>query len=233
MNEARQLAIEDFLVQHLAVRKGERLRKLKEGLGHGEKLFLQQVWWPAFHNFNNLHPEYEIKDFRDGTRFLDFAFFHHALKLAIEIDGYGPHSTQITRTQFADQWIRQNHLIIDGWKILRFSFDDVKDRPRMCEQILQQFMGRFLSGRTLVDITINHIESEIIRLALSGNGVIKPSDVSHLLHFGIKKSCDILKAMTEKRLLKPAGSGTKCIRSYRLHAHTQGIWEEQNQLRGG
>jgi very-short-patch-repair endonuclease len=49
---------------------------------------------------------------------------------------------KLSRQQFSDQLIRQNHLIIDGWKVLRFSLDDVKERPRMCEQLVQQFMGR-------------------------------------------------------------------------------------------
>jgi hypothetical protein len=167
VNELLHHALESLLTQHLAIRKGERFRRLKDGHGHAEKLFLQQVWWPAFGHFNDLHPEYEVKDFRDGTRFLDFALLRHSLKLAIEIDGYGSHSSQISRTQFADQWIRQNHLIIDGWKILRFSYDDVKDRPRMCEQILQQFMGRFLGGTSQQSYTMNYIEKEVFRYALT------------------------------------------------------------------
>ncbi|WP_436241973.1 DUF559 domain-containing protein [Paenibacillus sp. LjRoot56] len=58
------------------------------------------------------------------------------MKLAIEIDGYATHVSEISRTQFSDGLIRQNHLMIDGWKVLRFSYDDVKNRPRMCEQII-------------------------------------------------------------------------------------------------
>jgi very-short-patch-repair endonuclease len=60
--------------------------------------------------------------------FIDFAFIRGHVRLAIEIDGYGPHLQKITRSQFSDQWIRQNHLMLDGWKLLRFSFDDVKDK---------------------------------------------------------------------------------------------------------
>ena len=87
-------------------------------------------------NFYILYPEFEVKDFRDGTRYIDFAYIRQGLKLAIEIDGYTTHASQISRTQFSDGLIRQNDLMIDGWKILRFSYDDVKDRPRMCEQII-------------------------------------------------------------------------------------------------
>lgn len=74
MNEQVRIALDHFLANHLANREGERYRRLQEGHGHAEQLFLQQVWWPAFGGFTDLHPEYEVKDFRDGTRFLDFAF---------------------------------------------------------------------------------------------------------------------------------------------------------------
>jgi hypothetical protein len=156
-----------------------------------------------------------VKDFRDGTRFLDFAFLRHSLKLAIEIDGYGPHASPISRTQFADQWIRQNHLIIDGWKILRFSYDDVKTRPRMCEQILQQFMGRFL-GRdaSSTDVTVSYVEKEVLRFALSLDRPLTPQDVCDALSVKNAKARQILKTMLVKNLIQIAGKGSQRIRKY-------------------
>ncbi|KRF18723.1 hypothetical protein ASG93_10515 [Paenibacillus sp. Soil787] len=209
-------AHENYLSQHLAIRTGERLRRLKEGHGHAEKAFLHQVWWQAFSNFNDLHPEYEVKDFRDGTRFLDFAFLRHSLKLAIEIDGYGAHSSQISRSQFADQCNRQNHLIIDGWKILRFSYDDVKDRPRMCEQTLQQFMGRYLGGTLPQNFSMSYIEKEVFRYALTLSRSLTPQDVCDVLHVEKQKARHILKDMLKKDLIQIAGKGTERIRTYRL-----------------
>lgn len=66
-------AYNEFISEHASRRKGERLRRLTEGHAHGEKMFLERVWWPAFGHFQQLHPEYEVYDFRDGSRFLDFA----------------------------------------------------------------------------------------------------------------------------------------------------------------
>jgi hypothetical protein len=43
MNEQLRNALENFLTEHLAKREGERYRRLKEGHGHAEQLFLQQV----------------------------------------------------------------------------------------------------------------------------------------------------------------------------------------------
>ncbi|MFC4769981.1 DNA-binding response regulator [Effusibacillus consociatus] len=100
----------EFIKFHQEKRRGERLRRLKAGHGHAEKLFLQQVWWPAFGQFNHLHPEYEVYDFKDGHRYLDFAYIRPYFRVAFEIDGYGPHGRDLSRWQFSDQCQRQNHL---------------------------------------------------------------------------------------------------------------------------
>ncbi|MDR6550098.1 DNA-binding response regulator [Paenibacillus qinlingensis] len=218
-----------FVEKHLKLRTGERHRRLHEGLGHAEKLFLEKVWFPAFGHFEFLHPEYEVKDFRDGTRFIDFAFIRQSLKLAIEIDGFTTH-VHLSRSQFADQLIRQNHLILDGWKILRFTYDDIKDRPRMCIQILQQFMGRFLDVVDAVSIDMNAFEKEIIRSALSNDSAIKPLHVSKLLNISIRKSRNLLKNMCLKSLLQPASKGTSCVRIYKLHDHALSMWEANNHV---
>lgn len=214
-----------FIAKHITLRKGARLRRLEEGHGHAEKIFLQQVWWRAFGHFQDLHPEYEIKDFRDGTRFLDFAFLRQSLKLAIEIDGFGPHFSDISRSQFSDQLIRQNHLILDGWKVLRFSYDDVNSRPRMCEQMLQQCIGRHFSEIYSHVITLNVIEKEIIRYAHSLGRAIRPADIQKFLHVGQRKAQQTLKGMYEKSLLEPSGEGLYRIRCYKVNQNVLASWE--------
>lgn len=104
---------QDFLNLHVQARTGERLRRLKEGHNTAEMLFLKQVWWPLFSHFNYLHPEYEVDDFKDGKRYLDFAYIRPGIRICFEIDGYGPHLKNISRWQFADNLERQNQLVID------------------------------------------------------------------------------------------------------------------------
>lgn len=141
-----------FLNIHMQTRTGERLRRLQEGHSHAEKLFLKQVWWPLFYHFQFFHPEYEVNDFKDGKRFLDFAYIRPGIKFCIEIDGYGPHLKSLSRWQFSDNLERQNQLVIDGWTIIRFSFDQVKEQPRRCQQIIQQLIGRWLGTRPNISI---------------------------------------------------------------------------------
>lgn len=215
MNYTR--AYEQFVLRHKQRRNGERLRRLEEGHGYAEECFLKNVWWPAFAHFEDLHPEYEVSDFRDGTRFLDFAYVKGSLRLAIEIDGYGPHLQKISRTQFSDQLIRQNHLIIDGWKILRFSFDDVKERPRMCEQIVQQFMGRWLAGGAAGKLgSFTSEEKEILRFATQTDRSFTPIDICLLLQVEKQKARKLLHGLMGRNILSPAGQGRKRIRFYRL-----------------
>jgi hypothetical protein len=214
MNMTFDGAYSGFMKYHVEQRKGERLRRLQEGHGHAEKLFLEQVWWPAFGQFSHLHPEFEVSDFKDGYRYLDFAYIRPFFRVALEIDGYGPHWRNLSRWQFSDQWQRQNHLIIDGWRVMRFTYDDVKEKPRLCQQTIQQFMGRWLGEEKSVDAA-TYVEKEIVRIALQLSRPITPEDVCG--HMGIenKYARKLLHSLVEKKWLHPA-SGNARIRSYRL-----------------
>lgn len=186
---------------HIHNSSGNRKERLLSGHGHAEKLFLQKVWYPLFHHFDHLYPEYETADYRDGGRFIDFAYIRSTVKLAIEIDGYGPHSSKVTRWQFADSLMRQNHLIIDGWRILRFSYDDLVERPRMCEQCLQQFMGKWGNLFNVADSYSGAdelLEHEILRHAFLLERNIKPQDVCELLLVGKKRAYTLLRNMVNK-----------------------------------
>lgn len=68
-----------------------------------------------------------------GQRFeIDVAF--PAVKLAIEIDGYAYHSND---ARFQGDRTRQNALIASGWRVLRFTWADLEQRPeRVVRQIL-------------------------------------------------------------------------------------------------
>jgi hypothetical protein len=209
-------AYREFMIEHEKQRRGEQLRRLKDGHGHAEKLFLEQVWWPAFGHLEQLIPEYEINDFKDGTRYLDFALLTEYLRLAIEIDGYGPHLQKMSRSQFSDQWLRQNHLVIDGWKILRFSYDDVKERPRMCEQLIQQFMGRWHSGQIRNIGRLSSEERDVLRFGMRIHRSFTPKEICLLLDIEKQKARKLLHGLLENGLLVSGGIGNERIYCYQL-----------------
>ncbi|MUT66887.1 DUF559 domain-containing protein [Paenibacillus sp. NEAU-GSW1] len=206
------------MTEQMKQRSGEALRRLKEGHAHAEKRFLEKVWWPAIGHFNHLHAEYEIYDFRNGARYIDFAYVRPPYKVGIEIDGYGAHSRDIDRRKFADDRFRQNELVLDGWQVLRFSYDAIEDQSKRCQQHIQQILGK-LSGKSselLKDLDLSMRHREMIRIAIRAPQPITPAEAAAKLRCSDKQARVILKALTDQNLLIPA-SGAKRIRSYRVH----------------
>ncbi|WP_078596072.1 hypothetical protein [Evansella clarkii] len=203
-----------FMNIHLQARSGERLRRLQEGHKHAEMMFLKHVWWPSFHHFQYLCPEYEVNDFKEGTRYLDFAYIRPGIRICLEIDGFGPHLKNISRWQFSDSLERQNQLVIDGWTVIRFSYDQVKEKPRRCQQIVQQVIGRWL-GDELHLTTLSFLEKEVLRLAIRKGEAISPIEVEKYLKLSDKTVKKILSQLVDKKMLIPA-SGIVKIRSYQL-----------------
>lgn len=208
---------EMWLKAHLKARSGERLRRLKEGHGHGEKLFLEQVWWPAVGHFDHLNPEYEVYDFRDGVRYLDFAYLRPPYRVNVEVDSFGSHSRD-DRRKLSDDLARQNHLVLDGWMVFRFSFDDVKDKPRQCQQTIQQILGKLYGGsadaRSLDALPLK--QREIARFAIRSGNAFTPEEVSMHLGISVRNALSVLYQMKAAGIIE-AASGSARIRSYRLN----------------
>lgn len=210
-----------FISHHRDQSSGFRLSRLVDGHGHAEKLFLREVWWEAFHNFDDLHPEYEIRDYKDGIRYLDFAYIKPNYRLAIEIDGFGPHAKEITNQQFTDERRRRNDLSIGGWYTLYFSFTDVRSHPRECQSTVQQLLGRWLGPAALLNST-SVFEREIIRLAIQTVTPITPDRVCKHLGVSPDLTYDLLHKLIKNGWLEPA-SGKARIRSYKLNPTREGI----------
>lgn len=207
-------AYAEFISYHSSRRHGERARRLQEGHGHAEREFLKQVWWPAFATFRGLHPEYELTDFDGNRRFLDFAYIQTSIKLAIEVDGYGPHVVKLSRWQFINQLRRQNHLVLDGWSVLRFSYDEIADEPRRCQRLLQQFMGKHQH-----EIRLDGLDAHaqvVVRLALHSGGPLTPAQVCKHLGIHRQTAYKLLRRLVAEEWLVPA-SGNQRIRLYRIH----------------
>lgn len=207
---------QEWIQDHYRRRSGERLRQLEDAVKRGvEVVFLRHIWWPLFHNFNNLHPQYEIKDFRDGYRYIDFAYIPSTYRLAIEIDGLGPHWKNITQWQFADQWDRQNDLVLDGWGILRFTVKEIPERERHYQRVVQQFVGKSEFQAREVEKTSAE-ERDVLRWIVRQGDPVRPKEVAEYLHAGPRYACKVLKHLAELGWLQ-AASGDKRIASYKLH----------------
>lgn len=174
---------------------------------------MEQVWWPAMGQMEHLYGEYEVNDFKDGVRFLDFAYLRHPHKIAIEIDGYGPHCRDIDRRAFADRLVRQNHLILDDWILLRFSFDDVKEHPRQCQQMIQQMLGKLYSQEAVRELTLH--QREIIRIVSHQLKPVPPVEISNILGISTQFARKLMQDLVVKQYLASASQGER-VRYYRI-----------------
>lgn len=106
---------EEWISLNLKEEENPRRRELLEkGLGHGTVEFLRSVWYPAVGNFNYLYPEWEVRDFNNGYRYLDLAYMPGGAKGGIEIQGYGPHARDLDVRRFKDLCMRHSMLALDG-----------------------------------------------------------------------------------------------------------------------
>ncbi|MEK9736460.1 MAG: DUF559 domain-containing protein, partial [Candidatus Nanopelagicales bacterium] len=62
----------------------------------------------------------------DGRVAAEIDFAHEGLRIAIEVDGRAFHSD---RQSFERDRARQNLLVLHGWLILRFTWEQITERP--------------------------------------------------------------------------------------------------------
>ncbi|MFC5407432.1 hypothetical protein [Cohnella soli] len=139
-------------------------------------------------------------------------------------DGFDSHARKISLTGFDDDRIRQNHLVIDGWKVLRYTHNMVKERPRLCQQMLQQFIGTVYGKRGLGEQTRGRLSSEekdIVRLALQLRRPVAPIDVRRLLDVESQKARRLLRGLLAKGTFVAAGNGQRRVHAYRLSLTNQ------------
>lgn len=212
MGQAFETNYNAWMKKQIAASTGERRRRLQEH-GYLEKKLLQHVWWPAVGTFEHLHAEYEVADFKDGVRFLDFAYVRMPHRICLEADGFGPHARHIDRHKFSDDLTRQNHLVIDDWRVLRFSADDIEHHPRKCQQIILSALGKLYGGGNPFS-ELSVMKREVLRYASYSPNPVKPSEVRDLLGVGVKTARKLLKELAAGGYLEPA-TGTHRLRSYR------------------
>ncbi|WP_138754637.1 hypothetical protein [Paenibacillus sinopodophylli] len=203
-----------FLELHEQRRFGERKGRLVRGHGFAEKLLLQNVWWPLFRNFHNLHPEYEIYDWNRKSQFLDFAFLPEFGRFRIECDGFQSHIKDMDREKHSYAVNRDNFLTGMGWKMFHFTFDDVKNRPEICRMLLQLSLAPHLI-RGEVHSQTNFKEREVLHLAWSLGRKIRPKDVQNHFKLNFRTARHRLRTLVEKKLLRPVING-KDVRFYEL-----------------
>ncbi|WP_338552782.1 transcriptional regulator [Paenibacillus sp. KS-LC4] len=191
-----------------------RLELLHKGLGHGTKEFLRSVWFPAVGHFNHLLPEWEVRDFNNGYRYLDLAYMPSVgAKGGIEIQGYGPHARDLDVRRFKDLCRRHSLLSLDGWTFLPIAYPSIVDEPKQCQQLVLAFIGKFIA--TDVSSSLSWLEAETVRLARRLLRPICPMELSSHLRVSDRHARRILHELVELQIMEIA-SGQLRARTYRL-----------------
>ncbi|WP_336772688.1 hypothetical protein [Paenibacillus sp. MMO-58] len=90
----------------------------------------------------------------------------------------------------------------DGWQVLRFSYDDVKDKPRMCIQMPQQFIGARMGLVKVDEVSVDKIlEAKILKYARQLGRPVRPIDVERYPQIGEKRTKAILLRMLANQKL--------------------------------
>lgn len=205
---------EEWIQANLFEEKNHRRRELLEkGLGHGTVEFLRSVWFPAVGNFDHLYPEWEVRDFNNGYRYLDLAYMPGGSKGGIEIQGYGPHARDLDVKRFKDLCRRHCLLALDGWIFLPLAYLSIRDEPKECQQLVLSFIGKFIS--TDVPSRLSWLEAEAMRFARRLLRPITPLEFANHLRISDRHARRVLHSMVDLQILCVA-SGKERVRTYML-----------------
>ncbi|CAM4446920.1 transcriptional regulator [Paenibacillus typhae] len=206
---------EEWLQISINNESNQRRRELLEkGLGHGTVEFLRAVWFPAVGNMDHLMPEWEVRDFNNGYRYLDLAYMPGGVKGGIEIQGYGPHARDLDVRRFKDLCRRHCLLALDGWTFLPVAYPSIVEEPKQCQQLVLSFIGKFVA--TDVSSTLTWLEAETMRFARRLLRSFTPQELASHLHVTDRHARRILHQLTEQKLLDISGGGPQRYRTYSL-----------------
>lgn len=209
-------AHEVFIQSHLNLRSGERRGRLERGHLHAEKLFLRNIWWALRGNFDHLHPEFEVLDWRGRSYFADFVYRNGGVKLVIEIKGFSSHVKDMDRKRYCIELNREVFLQALGYRVISFAYDDVANQPDLVITLLSMVLNRYQPGEKPND-RHDHILREVIGLAFYLAQPIRPKDVTDYLLVDHRTAVKLLQKLCHTRWLRPRVHGeSRRIRSYEL-----------------
>lgn len=209
---------QQWLDAHLRRRSGERKSRLLRGHGHGERLFLKCVWWPLFGNFNHLHPEYEVMDWRGQPYFVDFVWIQGQCRFAFEVKGYGPHVQQMDRIRYRRELNRETFLQTVGYRVVSIPYDDLEKCPEVTLFLLKSLLTPYLTRQEKHHYSL--IEREALLLSLRIGRPIRPIDLVRELNINKRTAVKCLKRLSEKGKLRPivSGKGERIVRYERVQS---------------
>ena len=214
MIERFEQKYEEWLKEKISEEKNhKRCEILEKGLGHGTVEFLRKIWFPAVGNFDYLYPEWEVRDFNNGFRYLDLAYRPDDCMGCIEIQGYGPHARDLDVRRFKDLCWRHSLLALEGWTILPIAYLSIVDEPKQCQQLVLAFIGKFSSIDT--PSQLSWLEAEVLRFGRRLLRPFSPREIASHLRVSDRHARRIFHKLVNSELLLVA-SGDERIKTYKI-----------------
>ncbi|MDB9454228.1 DEAD/DEAH box helicase family protein [Dolichospermum circinale] len=190
-----------------------------------ERLFIEEFLYPLLKsNIGKIEPQYVFIDSTGKNRRIDFAYHddENNVKIAFEVNGESYHAEGIIpHEQFDDNLFRQNEILGRGYKLLRFSYNQlqsprwraiVKDSIR---NLITKYAPNLLSEYSLKP---NAIQNEVLAVLDYFRNVRKLNKGIIIMPTGTGKT--ILSALDAKRM-----GGRVLFVVHRLDILTQSIPE--------
>jgi hypothetical protein len=207
--------LDEWMNAHISEERNHLRRELlNKGLGHGTVEFLRSIWFPAVGHFQHLFPEWEVRDFNNGYRYLDLAYMPGGAKGGIEIQGYGPHARDLDVRRFKDLCRRHCLLALDGWTLLPIAYPSIVDEPQQCQQLVLAFIGKFIAADAPSGLAC--LEVETFRLARRLLRPFTPHELAQHLRVTDRHARRILHKLVELHILEVASAGEQRFRAYKL-----------------
>ena len=109
-----------------------------------ERLFVDEFLWPLLGSqIEHIIPQHPFIDSTGRKRKIDFSYVSGTVKLALEVNGETYHAEGIIPdANFDDNLFRQNEILRDGYKLVRFSYSMLQSpqwRPVVMESLRSFF----------------------------------------------------------------------------------------------
>ncbi|WP_440962150.1 hypothetical protein ACN6KS_12945 [Paenibacillus nitricinens] len=200
----------EWLCNHLKQRKGERLDALKRGHGYGNRLFVERVWWPLAGHFHGLHPEYEVKDWRGRSYFVDILWEIGASRIVFEIMDYGSHGTD--RSKYRMDLNRGLFLQSQDCTVLYISLDELKENPSFILSALRNILFSYLlaekSAKPTAEKAYSRIERDLMRAAIRHHRFLRPADAARELELHTMTIIKYCRQLVDKGKFRPVARGS-------------------------
>ncbi|WP_042199953.1 hypothetical protein [Paenibacillus camerounensis] len=200
---------DQWLSNHLKQRRGERLDALKRGHGYGNRLFVEQVWWPLAGHFQGLHPEYEVKDWRGRSYFIDLLWEVGSSRIAFEVMDFGSHGKD--RSKYRMDLNRGLFLQSQDCAVLYISLDELKENPLFILSALRNILYPYLSAgksaNAWAERSYSKIERNLMRSAIRHHRVLRPVDAARELELHTMTVIKYCRILVEKGKFRPVARG--------------------------